>query len=747
MTVDREGNRNDRAGVVIVNKNAGVHLAHVLESLQRQTVEPRRIVVVDNASDDGSLDGLEERFPSVQLVRSTENLGFAAANNLAVRLCDDCEFVALLNPDAFPEPQWLETLLAAAAAHPDCAAFGSRLVLAHDEGVLDGTGDNYHVSGLAWRRDQGAPADLERPEAETFSACAAAALYRRDVFLAVGGFDESFFCYYEDTDLAFRLRLAGHRCLYVPGAVARHVGSATTGLLSAFTIYYSSRNQVWTYVKNMPVRLFWIYLPQHLLVNLLTTLAYASRGQGPAAFRGKRDAVRDLGRIMDERRRIQRGRVATTNEVRDAMARGTAGYVLSFLSRVRGLRRQPRPGASDSGRLRHLDGLRGLAALFVVLHHTWLTVWPDLYDRRLPVVGSATRVLAFGHFAVVVFIVLSGFCLALPVARTGGLEGGARHFFRRRARRLLPPYYASLGLSLLLIWTLIGTRTGTHWDISVPVDWRGYVGNSLLLGNILGGGQINHVWWSVALEWQIYLTFPLLVACWLRFGAGLAAALGGVIAIAVAVVAAQYPVVGAFSLRNLMPWFVVLFSLGVLGAAIAETDTPAMRLLRERVRWQLLGSVLALGAVAACIAGGRQGALAHRTVLDLVVGAASICAIVTCSSHESRLRRLLSWRPLVLLGGFSYSLYLVHAPLLQVAWQYGLHPLGLGPSATFLLLALVGVPLVAGAAYVFFLAFERPFLRRRTSAAPRRAARRLESFSLGGRPLEPVVPSLSSLAD
>jgi len=336
---------SDGAGVVIVNKNAGPHLAHVLESLEGQTVAPRRVIVVDNASDDGSLDGLDARFPSVEFVRSAENLGFAAANNLAVQMSDDCEFVALLNPDAFPEPQWLETLLGAAAAHPECAVFGSRLMLADDDGTLDGTGDQYHVSGTAWRRDQGASAQIERPEGEIFSACAAAALYRREAFLAAGGFDETFFCYYEDTDLAFRLRLAGHRCLYVPGAVARHVGSATTGLLSAFTIYYSSRNQEWAYAKNMPSLLFWLYLPQHLLVTALTTLAYALKGQGRAAVLGKRDALRDLGPVLAERRRIQADRVASSREIRDAMTRGGAVYALPFVIRARERRRKRRTAA------------------------------------------------------------------------------------------------------------------------------------------------------------------------------------------------------------------------------------------------------------------------------------------------------------------------------------------------------------------------------------------------------------------
>jgi GT2 family glycosyltransferase len=332
----------NRVGVVIVNKNAGPHLAQVLQSLDRQTARPHRIVVVDNASDDGSLDGLDERFPTVELVRSNANLGFAAANNLAVQMCEDCEFVAFLNPDAFPEALWLETLLEAATGHPECGFFGSKLVLDADPGTLDGTGDTYHVSGLAWRRDQGESVAIDRAADETFSACAAAALYRRHAFVGVGGFDESFFCYYEDTDLAFRMRLAGHRCLYVPGAVARHVGSATTGLLSEFTIYHSSRNQVWTFVKNMPGRLFWLYLPQHLLINVLTTLVYAVHGQGPAAIRGKRDALRALPRVLAERRRIQAARVASPDELLGAMARGSSGYLFSFRSRFRAWR--PRRG-------------------------------------------------------------------------------------------------------------------------------------------------------------------------------------------------------------------------------------------------------------------------------------------------------------------------------------------------------------------------------------------------------------------
>jgi GT2 family glycosyltransferase len=334
-----------RVGVVIVNYNAGEYVALAVDSLLAQTTPPRRIVVVDNASSDGSIEGIAERHPSVDVIALAENRGFAAANNLGVSHCTDCEFVALVNPDAFPEPNWLETLLRAADEHPEYAVFGSRLLLHRDDRFLDGTGDCYHVNGLGFRRDIGAPADVERATGESFSACAAAVLYRHAAFAAVGGFDESFFCYYEDTDLAFRLRLAGYRCLYVADAVARHVGSATAGAFSEFTVYYSARNQVWAYVKNMPGPLFWLYLPQHVLMNVLTVIAYLPRRRAGAALAGKRDALRGLPRVLRQRRRIQAGRRVGALQIRRSLERGFGVYLLPFVLRARARRQRLDPAA------------------------------------------------------------------------------------------------------------------------------------------------------------------------------------------------------------------------------------------------------------------------------------------------------------------------------------------------------------------------------------------------------------------
>lgn len=317
--------------VAIVNANSGRFLPRALDALSKQTRAPDRTIVVDNASTDGSVDGLEARFPGVTVLRLDDNVGFAAANNLAAEGAADCEWLALLNPDAFPEPEWLEELLAAAVQKPEHAFFASRIVMAADPELLDATGDVFHVSGVAWQRDRGEPSSSAPPAGEVFSACAAAALYRRDVFLAAGGFDERFFCYFEDVDLGFRLRLAGHRCWYVPTAVVSHVGSASSGTESDFLLYHSHRNIVWTFAKDMPSPLLWLYLPQHVLFNVLILIAYGLLRRPRLVYRAKLDAVRGLPMVLRERRAVQRRRVVSSRDLRAAMARGLD--VLPMLAR------------------------------------------------------------------------------------------------------------------------------------------------------------------------------------------------------------------------------------------------------------------------------------------------------------------------------------------------------------------------------------------------------------------------------
>ena len=303
--------------VVIVNWNGERFLDHCLSALLAQTVAPHEIILVDNASSDASLD-IVRRFPSVRLLAQNENLGFARGNNLAIEAAvADSEWIALLNPDAFVEPHWLEGLLSAARDYPAFDVFGSKLVNAADPAVLDGAGDAYHFSGLVWRTGHGVPVSEGADETrEMFSPCAAAAMYRRTALQRVGGFDEDFFCYVEDVDMGFRLRLHGYRCLYVPQSVAHHVGSGTTGGQHGdFASYHGHRNLVWTFVKDMPGWLFWLFLPVHLALNIITVVWFSFRGQGKLILKAKLDAVRGLPRMWRKRRVIQRERVATVGEI------------------------------------------------------------------------------------------------------------------------------------------------------------------------------------------------------------------------------------------------------------------------------------------------------------------------------------------------------------------------------------------------------------------------------------------------
>ena len=303
--------------VVIVNWNGERFLDHCLSALLAQTVAPHEIILVDNASSDASLD-IVRRFPSVRLLAQNENLGFARGNNLAIQAAAaESEWIALLNPDAFVEPHWLEGLLSAARDYPAFDVFGSKLVNAADPAVLDGAGDAYHFCGLVWRTGHGVPVSEGADETrEMFSPCAAAAMYRRTALQRVGGFDEDFFCYIEDVDMGFRLRLHGYRCLYVPQSVAHHVGSGTTGGQHGdFASYHGHRNLVWTFVKNMPGWLFWLFLPVHLALNIITVVWFSFRGQGKLILKAKLDAVRGLPRMWRKRRVIQRERVATVGEI------------------------------------------------------------------------------------------------------------------------------------------------------------------------------------------------------------------------------------------------------------------------------------------------------------------------------------------------------------------------------------------------------------------------------------------------
>jgi N-acetylglucosaminyl-diphospho-decaprenol L-rhamnosyltransferase len=280
-------------------------------------------VVVDSGSRPDQRPQADDLPAGARIIQSERNCGFAEANNIGATGAET-PYLIFLNPDAFPAPDWMARLFETAERHPDAAAIGSTQVRADAEHVFDGTGDVLHVSGLAYRSNFGRPRTALPPLGETFSACAAAMLVRRAAFEAIGGFDVRYFCFFEDVDLGFRLRLNGGRILQSPDAIVAHVGGgATTG--TAFASFHGARNRTWTFFKCMPAPLFWLLLPAHVLACGLAATVSLCAGRGFAAWRGFLTALVTLGPMLQTRATLQRA--APISAIAEALAWSPLGFL------------------------------------------------------------------------------------------------------------------------------------------------------------------------------------------------------------------------------------------------------------------------------------------------------------------------------------------------------------------------------------------------------------------------------------
>jgi GT2 family glycosyltransferase len=282
-------------------------LGKCLSALFNQTFQNFEVILIDNGSSDNSVSTVASLYPQIKIIQLESNLGFARANNIAVQQSIG-KWLVLLNSDVFPEVGWLQALLDAARTYPERSFFASCQIQANNPEKLDGTGDQYNMGGLAWRRQESEQVETAVSEIdEVFSACGAAAMYPRQAFIEAGGFDEDYFSYYEDVDLGFRLRLLGYHCWYVPSARVLHVGSATLGRESEFAIYHTLRNMSWTFLKNMPYPYIFIYLPAHLAIYMAYSLFYAFCCCPCISLRALKDATLGLPAVLKKRKSIQSG--------------------------------------------------------------------------------------------------------------------------------------------------------------------------------------------------------------------------------------------------------------------------------------------------------------------------------------------------------------------------------------------------------------------------------------------------------
>lgn len=289
--------------VVITNYNGRRYLPDCLSSLADQTYRDFETILVDNGSTDGSVEFVEENYPGVRIVRNRENQGFAGGTNAGIRAARG-EYVLTLNNDTRAEPGFIEHLWNAMDIDPAVGMCAAKMLF--PDGSINSTGICISRSGAAWDRGMYEPdrGQYDRPD-EVFGPCAGAALYRRKMLDEIGLFDEEFFCYMEDVDLAFRARLAGWACRYVPEARIYHHHGGTAGVGTEFAVYYGNRNVVWYVVKNFPSRLLITSIPWILGRNLAVIPYYAVKGRGRAIVRSKVDAVRGISRMFGKRSTIR----------------------------------------------------------------------------------------------------------------------------------------------------------------------------------------------------------------------------------------------------------------------------------------------------------------------------------------------------------------------------------------------------------------------------------------------------------
>jgi peptidoglycan/LPS O-acetylase OafA/YrhL len=376
--------------------------------------------------------------------------------------------------------------------------------------------------------------------------------------------------------------------------------------------------------------------------------------------------------------------------------------------------------ATQDRRVVGLDGLRGVAALFVVLHHCYLMSYPGYPYNTGP---SWLAWLLYGHLAVVVFIALSGFSLAVAPARKEWKLGGKARFAHRRAWRILPPYWAALVFSLIIAWAVV-PQPG-----SAPPNGKTVVVYGLLMQDVFGSPVPNGAFWSIAVEAQLYLVFPLLLLVLRRAGAIVMVTAVTVVVAAVGLLAPHVPAVGL--LTRLTPQFAALFALGLAAAGIQRASERVRRLPWQWFALVAVVPVLVLLAVKGSVWWDRE----HFWV-DLAFGPAIALLLAAVATRRARsIVWLLDTWPIRRLGSFSYSLYLIHAPIVVAISLKVVSP-HFAPGLTrFGVTLALAVPVSVLAARWFGAVFEIPFQRYRSWTALREAAR----ARLSRAPVQPAT--------
>jgi GT2 family glycosyltransferase len=311
------------ASVIVVAYNAGRDLEPCLSALTRACGPDDEIILVDNASRDGSAEETERAFPGVTVIRSDRNLGFGGGNNLGARLAAS-RYLAFLNPDTIVEPGWLQALVDALEANPQAGLATSKILLLRDPSHVNTCGNEVHCTGLTVCRGIGLDPHAVADGVEVQAVSGAAFAVRRDLFELLEGFDESFFLYMEDTDLSWRARLAGYRCIYVPTSIVYHDYALRFGPRKTF---YQERNRYQMLLKSLRWRSLVVLSPALFLAESLTWgfVLVRERDHWANKLRAYAWVLHHWGEVLSRRKQVQ-----SLRQVRDRDLLLSCTYRLAY---------------------------------------------------------------------------------------------------------------------------------------------------------------------------------------------------------------------------------------------------------------------------------------------------------------------------------------------------------------------------------------------------------------------------------
>ncbi len=271
--------------VVIPNYNGSKYIEPCLDSLYKGSMIPE-VIIIDNASTDGSAELIAQKYPQCQLIRFQENTGFCVAVNEGIRRAET-EYVLLLNNDTETDKDFVKNLYQSIKSRPDAFSVSSKMLSLYQPGLIDDAGDLYCALGWAYALGKGKTKTNYNKPAEIFAACAGAAIYRKAVFDHIGSFDENHFAYLEDIDIGYRARIHGYRNYYEPTAIVYHAGSAVSGSRhNHFKVSLTARNSIYLICKNMPLLQIILNLPFLLIGILIKFLFFTKKGMGKTYAKG-----------------------------------------------------------------------------------------------------------------------------------------------------------------------------------------------------------------------------------------------------------------------------------------------------------------------------------------------------------------------------------------------------------------------------------------------------------------------------